>query len=85
MRMREEGARVQVLSSFAKPDKTNEQTTENEKKGKQPGIGTPEPVVTQWWTRRKQPRTAHFTRRREREMKSDLSEADFERDDCTEL
>ena len=77
-RPREEGARVQVLSSFAKPDKTNEQTEvrivvpaevprdarisiedladvdesdieidqskDNEKKVKQPGARTQEPV-----------------------------------------
>jgi len=36
---------------------------------------------TQWWTRCTQPRTAHFPRRRDREMKSELSEADFERDE----
>ena len=141
----EEGARVQeaVPSSFAKPDKTDEQTKvrivvpaevprdarnsiedlvytdiesdvdelrgvaqqgkDNEKKVKQPGAGTQEPkkkqtargwdpwtlerqeqcqlqankasLSSQCWARCTQPRTAHFPRQREREMKSELSEA----------
>ena len=43
VRTREEGARVQggaVLSSFATTE-TNEQLKDDEKKGKQPGIGDP--------------------------------------------
>ena len=45
VRKREEGARSRgaVLISFAKPDKTNEQLKDNEKKRKQPGNGTQEP------------------------------------------
>jgi len=58
---REEGARVQVRSSFAKPDKTNDQFKENEKKGKQPGNGTQQPKKKT--ARGRDPRTREQTAR----------------------
>ena len=45
VRTKEEGARVrgEVLSSFAKPDRTKDQLKDDEKKRKQSGNGTQEP------------------------------------------
>ena len=61
---KKEGARSRgaMPSSFAKSTKTNEQKKVSSS--------------TQWLERCTQPRTARFTRRREREMKSELFEAE---------